>query len=118
MIKTRVLVCGSRYWKDYRKIYNTLGTLDSKKTIIVHGACKGADQLAGIAAKALGMEVEEYPADWDKYGKAAGPIRNVQMAETGINHGFAFHENYDKSKGTKHMVSELKKRNVPVEIIK
>lgn len=47
---------------------------------LLHGDCKtGGDQIADAEARALGWDVEKHPADWDKHGKAAGPIRNGEM---------------------------------------
>lgn len=52
-------------------------------TTIISGACRGADRLAVMWAKSVGVPVEEYPANWGRYGKAAGPIRNLQMLKDG-----------------------------------
>lgn len=50
------------------------------RVTLMHGDCAtGGDQLADAEARALGWDVEKYPADWDTHGKAAGPIRNGQM---------------------------------------
>ena len=50
-------------------------------TEVVHGGCRGIDTEAGTWAKKEGLEVKVYPADWDTHGRAAGPIRNEQMAQ-------------------------------------
>lgn len=54
--------------------------------ILVHGAARGADQVAHLwgSAKAIDREVawvEKFPAHWAIYGHGAGPIRNAAMAE-------------------------------------
>jgi hypothetical protein len=51
--------------------------------IIVHGAAEGADALAERWAKAEFIGRHRFPAQWDKYGKAAGPIRNQAMIDKG-----------------------------------
>ena len=113
----RVLICGDRNWNNFEKIKEVLDILPAD-TIIIHGDARGADKIAGQLAKERGLEVIPYPADWDKYKKAAGPIRNMQMLKEGKPElVIAFHEDITKSKGTKHMVSIATKAGVPVEII-
>jgi hypothetical protein len=64
--------------------------------MVVHGACPlGADRFAHEWAVrtngAGGMVAEDpYPADWDRYGSAAGPIRNAEMIGSGISVCLAF----------------------------
>jgi hypothetical protein len=48
---------------------------------LCHGGAKGADTIAGLIARELGKFVTEFPADWNRYGKGAGPIRNRQMLD-------------------------------------
>lgn len=84
---------------------------------IIHGAAKGADSIAGrLAEKNKDFEVEAFPADWKQYGKAAGPIRNKQMLDSGLDLVFAFHNDLSKSKGTKHMVEICRKAGIPVGV--
>lgn len=82
--------------------------------VVVHGAARGADSLSGEVAEELGCTVEVYPADWLKYGKAAGPIRNKQMLDTGPDVVLAFHDDLENSKGTRHCVTEAEKRGLEV----
>jgi len=71
---------------------------------VIHGAARGADTLAGEAAKELGLEVIEFPADWKTYHKSAGPIRNRQMITQDPDFVWAFHDDIRSSKGTKDMI--------------
>lgn len=48
---------------------------------VIHGASGNVDELAGELALARGLAVDRYPADWEKYGKRAGPIRNSELAK-------------------------------------
>jgi len=60
----------------------------------------------------------EFPARWDLYGRAAGPLRNSQMLKEGKpNLVIAFHDNLDSSKGTKDMVNKSLKDNIEVILI-
>ena len=111
-----ILVCGSRDWNDKEAIRRALSGLDNDKdTLIIHGDCEGADKLAGVVAKNLGLKVEAYPADWDKHGSAAGPIRNQQMLDEGKpDRVYAFHDDWKNSKGTKDMIMKATQAEVPV----
>ena len=78
----RILICGDRNYTDWTKIQEYLITL-LKTTIIIHGGARGADSIAGNLATSLKIKVLKFPAEWDKYGKAAGSIRNQQMLDKG-----------------------------------
>lgn len=116
-----VLVTGDRNWADYGMIKDALARrkyteaiLRIGPPIVIHGAAKGADRLAGYAAKSLGLEVREYPADW-KLGKAAGVIRNQQMLDSEkVDLVLAFHDDLENSKGTKDMVERAKKAGIAI----
>jgi hypothetical protein len=72
----------------------------------IEGEAKGADSLARDVALELGFKVLSFPADWDKYHRAAGPIRNRQMLTEGKpDLVLAFHQDLTRSKGTKNMVT-------------
>ena len=112
----KVIVCGDRNWKQYKIIHKRLSKLPSN-AIIVEGGCSGVDEQARSIALDLGLEVVEFPAAWEKYGKAAGPIRNLKMLNTKPCLIIAFHNDIEHSKGTKHIVTEAKRRGIKVEII-
>lgn len=104
----RILVTGSRTWTDEQIVRETLFKAyklgyDSVPTI-VHGACRGADSIAGEVAKDLGWNVEEFPAQWDLFGKMAGPRRNQEMIDTNPDLVIVFHGDLFHSKGTLDMV--------------
>jgi hypothetical protein len=101
----RILVTGSREWTDNVLFEQTmLGVLDMfarraaievpkrKETFtIVHGACPtGIDAIADDWARILGFTREPHPADWDRHGKRAGPLRNYAMVEAGADFCVAF----------------------------
>lgn len=113
-----ILVCGDRNWGDFLRIYITLQQYQHTATLVVHGAARGADTLAGEAADALHIPVKSFPANWDLYGKSAGPIRNRAMFnETSPNLVLAFHNNLSSSKGTKDMVEYAIKHGVSTKVI-
>ena len=117
----RVLVCGDRNWSNKNKIREILSHLISTDSleVVIEGGARGADRLAGEVAKELKIPVEEYPANWARFGRAAGPIRNKQMLDEGEpDLILAFHSNIETSKGTRNMVEQSKALGLKVRIIK
>ena len=117
----RLLVTGSRDWTDYLSVVQELTRLHEILGIdvVIEGECRGADRLAARAAKKLGFDVLPFPAEWDKYGNGAGPIRNQQMLDEGKpDFVLVFHNNLGKSKGTKDMVARARKIGLPVLQVK
>lgn len=84
----RVLVCGGRDYTDWQRIYAVLDAAHATSpiTCLIHGAARGADTIALNWAVDRNVPCEAYPADWDRHGYAAGPLRNRQMLEQGKPH--------------------------------
>src|SRR5689334_18184632 len=100
----RLLICGDRNWTDYNLIKDVLErivwTNEQRIEVVIQGAARGADTLARLAAMNLGVRCDSYPAQWAKYGRAAGPIRNREMLEDGKpTHVLAFHDSIKTSLG-------------------
>jgi len=114
----RVLCCGDRNWKRKDVIRRELEKLP-KGTIIIEGECRGADLLSKAVALELGFKVERFPAEWELYGRAAGPIRNQQMLDEGKpDLVLAFHSEIEKSRGTEDMIRRAEREGIPVRLIK
>lgn len=101
----RVIVAGSRTFTDYERLKKVLDEALRKRAqdgvVIVSGTARGADQLGERYAEERGYAVERFPANWQEYGKAAGFIRNKQMAE----HADGLMAFWDgQSKGTHNMI--------------
>lgn len=111
----RVLICGDRNWHDRARIARAIAKLPVG-TEVIHGAARGADQIAGEEAKKLGFTVREFPADWSK-GRSAGPIRNRQMLDEKPDFVLAFHPDIKSSKGTADTVREATRRGIKVLVI-
>lgn len=106
---TRILVCGDRNWRDSSAIARELLTYPAG-SVVIHGDCRGADRMAGVWAEQYGFSVERFPAEWQKYGNAAGPIRNQRMLDEGKpDVVLAFHSDIAKSKGTADMVRRARR---------
>ena len=93
----RILVTGSRNWDDEAQIRLALMETvaerlmnDDEGVIIIHGDAPGADTIAAQFAESMNWTVEAYPADWKKFGRSAGPIRNQQMVDSGADICVAF----------------------------
>jgi hypothetical protein len=125
MTNFRVLVTGSREFDDfeviddalYRVWYDNVGPENKDdKLVIIEGAAAGADRLAGQSAKGNPdvCVLEEYPALWELHGKAAGPIRNQQMLDTGADLVLAFYKKGAGNVGTQNMVDKALKAGVQV----
>lgn len=68
--------------------------------------------MASDVAKELGFIVLPFPADWSRYGRAAGPIRNRQMLDQKPSLVLAFHSDIAHSKGTADTVREAQRRRI------
>ena len=97
----RILVTGSRSWDDRTRIARSIMAVinrtcpmlldddghpdvrDTSGVVVVHGACReGADALAQDVCDHMGIVTERHPANWRRYGKRAGFLRNVEMVES------------------------------------
>ena len=124
----RVLICGDRRWgfpegdpeaDEQRRILLAFIMSLPKDTVVIEGGALGADRLAARYAAAAGLEVLTFPADWQRYGRAAGPIRNKQMLIDGRpDFVAAFHDDIENSKGTKNMLSQADKAAVHCTVFK
>lgn len=119
----KLIIAGSRDFDDYELLkketvdflVKSVGTMkDLTDVEIVSGGAKGADALGERFAAEHQLKVTLFPADWKNNGRAAGPIRNKQMAEYGT-HLLAFWNG--QSKGTGSMVKLANKNNLNVHIV-
>jgi len=114
----KILICGDRNWTDRKAIEDYIKALP-KGTQIIEGECRGADIIAREIAEKYGLEVYEFPAEWSRLGKAAGPIRNQAMIKYGKpDLVVAFHNDLSKSKGTRNMLMRAHEHGIPVQVIR
>ena len=103
----KVIVAGSRSIESLGVVKKAIEDSGFEITEIVSGRAKGVDRLGEHYALVRSIPTKLFPADWDKHGKAAGPMRNREMA----NYADAAVIIWDGvSKGTKHMIYEMNKR--------
>jgi hypothetical protein len=122
-----ILITGGREFEDYDTILNELSKYSNEKSVLfIHGACRGADLLGEKAAKSLSFDIDSHPAQWEKYGRSAGPRRNLEMVKLAQSYQIkgikvvvlAFHENIEASKGTKHTANAALNAGLNVQVFK
>ena len=116
----RIIIAGTRTFDNYDLLNKTIikyckaNLLHSNGIEIVCGGAKGADELGKQFAENHKTAIKIFPADWDTHGKAAGPIRNKQMALYS-SVLIAFWDG--KSKGTKNMIELAKEYKLETLIV-
>lgn len=111
----RILVCGGRDFNDAAIVFAALDEHAASAECICHGGAPGADSLAGEWAQNRGIECRVFHADWERHGRAAGPIRNQQMlTEFAPTLVVAF----PGGRGTNDMIFKAARADVPVRLIK
>lgn len=121
----RVLITGDRHWTSAAVIERELRLLIAankkwplKLWTLIHGDARGADRIGAAVAEALGMKAVAFPADWQRFGPGAGPIRNQQMLDEGRpEFVLAFHSDITKSKGTRDMLRRCEALGLPFVLI-
>lgn len=120
-----LLIAGSRRYNNYIEMKAKTDYFISNKIKegckihIVSGGAKGADALAKQYAIQNRFEYHEFPADWNRYGKSAGYIRNKQMhifiAQYPYRGVLCFWDG--KSRGTKHNFGLAETYKTPLRIV-
>lgn len=120
----RVIIAGSRDMADYeaaRKVISeALSEIGGGAPVrIVSGHCRGADILGERYAREHGLELAVFPAEWNRYGRRAGFIRNTRMAEFVSEEGsegtlIAFWDG--QSRGTKMMIGIAERKGIDIHV--
>ena len=100
----KVIIAGGRNFNDFQKLCSTMDHLLQNKTdiTIISGGARGADTLGEKYARLREYKLIVMKADWDKNGKRAGFLRNMEMLN--ITDGVVCFWN-GKSRGTGHMIN-------------
>ena len=126
----KVIICGGRTFRDYDLLETKCDTILSNSTVteFVSGGQVtirkrdnykyGADYLGEVYAKEKGIPVKQFLANWEKWDKVAGPLRNKEMAEYILGDGavIAFWDGW--SKGTKSMIDIATRYKLPLRVIR
>lgn len=108
-----IVIAGGRDFTNIVVAYKCIAELVTDNDIIISGHASGADTIGELYARDNNLKYELYPADWNKYGRSAGPIRNEQMAKI-ADRVIVFWDG--KSRGTKSMISLAQKYNCELYI--
>lgn len=113
--KLRVIVAGSRDFQDYDLLESRLNRILERQlnVEIVSGMCRGADMLGLRYANERTMDFTTFPANWNKFGKSAGPRRNEEMAQY-AEALVAFGD----GRGTRSMIEKAKQHKLNIRWIK
>lgn len=110
----KVIIAGSRSITDYYMVKRAYEDSGFAATEIVSGGARGVDKLGEWLANDKGLPCTIFPAAWDKLGKSAGYVRNMEMVE----YADALIAVYDgTSKGTAHTIALAKKKGIPVFVV-
>jgi glycerophosphoryl diester phosphodiesterase len=113
----KVIIAGSRNFTNYQKLEKECDQFfqEQKNIEIVSGGhYKGADKLGEQYVKEKELKLKRFPAEWNIYGKAAGPKRNKEMAI----YADALIVFWDgKSRGTKNMIQHAKQNGLIVKVV-
>jgi hypothetical protein len=113
-----MVVCGSRTFSDYALLDASLDRLLAGRipdVVILSGGARGADRLVERYGRDHSLGVERFPADWARYGRAAGPRRNEEMIAT-ADALVAFWDG--TSPGTRHAIKTARRRGIPVRVVR
>ena len=109
----RIVFSGCRDITDEKLVERIISQYIAVKDVVITGGCRGVDKIAHDYARRCFADTEVHDADWDKHGKAAGPIRNQKMAES-ADQLVAIWDG--KSRGTKSMIDNALKLGVETHV--
>lgn len=114
----RLLVCGGRDFNNRQAVFSVLYDFEETSegvSCIIHGGAKGADAWAAEWAQTNGIDVQEFPADWEKYARSAGPTRNAVMLKEGQPDAVLA---FPGGRGTADMIGQARAAGVDVYVVR
>ena len=117
----KVVIAGTRYkdkenrvvFDDYNLVVQAVQRSGFNITEVVSGCAIGADRLGERWANSNNVPIKEMPADWNRYGNSAGPLRNKAMAE----YADAAIVIWDgESRGSRNMIENMIRKKKPYYI--
>jgi hypothetical protein len=117
----KIIIAGTRTFDNKHLLSSQMDWILSQLDLqfcnihVVSGTAEGADKLGEEWAEERKITVSRFPPDWNKHGKAAGPIRNSQMADV-ADMCVVFWDG--KSKGTKNMIETALSKGLFVKVVK
>ena len=109
----KTIIAGTRSVEDYKLVVESITRSGYSITEVVSGCATGVDRLGEQWARANNIPIKEMPADWNRFGKSAGPMRNKQMADYADCAIIIWD---GQSRGTRNMIENMIRRNKPYYI--
>jgi hypothetical protein len=114
----RLIIAGGRDFNNFKLLSKEtlefIGDNTPENTTIISGLAKGADTLGCEFARKYGFELRGFAAEWNKFGRSAGIMRNKLMAKN-ADSLIAFWDG--KSKGTMHMIDYAYSLNLNIKVV-
>ena len=109
----KVIIAGSRTITDYQVVEEAIKESGFNIVEVVSGKAKGIDRLGELYAELNDLYIKPFWADWHRYGKAAGPIRNKNMAD----YADGLIAIWDgQSRGTKNMIDIARSKGLKIYV--
>lgn len=109
----KVIIAGSRSITDYTALQSAIFQSDFSISEVVSGCARGPDSLGELWASENNVPVKKFPADWGRFGRAAGHYRNSEMA----SYADALIVLWDgQSRGTLDMIDRMRRAGKPFEV--
>ena len=118
-METRVIVCGGCHYNDYEVFKNQLDQVlaEYENVTLVSGHAKGVDTMAERYASEKKIPIKVFSAEWTKYGKVAGPIRNTAMLKYALEQNAVVAAFWNcTSRGTGNMLKQAKRAGVECHV--
>jgi YspA, cpYpsA-related SLOG family len=115
VLSLKTIIAGSRNITDLDLLEQFIEKSGLQITTVISGSARGIDKLGETWADKHDIPVLRYPAEWKKYGRGAGPVRNKDM----VDNAEACIVLWDgRSKGTKNMIDLAHKKGLLIHIYK
>jgi hypothetical protein len=119
-VDMRIVVTGDRFWNCHPLAASVIRRLVDRYgpgVVIVHGEGTGVEESFATAANGLGVAAEAHPAEWDRLGLTAGPIRNGAMIRAGADLCIVVHRFLMNSKISKDCARQAIEAGIPTYLI-
>lgn len=118
-METRVIVCGGCHYNDYEVFKNQLDQVlaEYESVTQVSGHAKGVDTMAERFTSEKKIPIKVFLAEWTKYGKVAGPIRNTAILKYALEQNAVVAAFWNgTSRGTGNMMKQAKNAGVKCHV--
>lgn len=119
MSTVKIVIAGSRTITDERPVWERIDAWLEGKSILPEsvevycGCAKGADMIGLRWAESRGAQIRRFPADWERHGRAAGMLRNLDMVQAKPDWVLVFVDKpLDESRGSAHMVAAAREAGI------